>query len=440
MTTRKGFKRIVRARMAKTGESYAAARRSLLAGENTGSAPTATRILGVHPETASLASALRRLGVTGPDGQSLSEALVLVVGGGLGAGYILWEFKARSSAVLALGFRNQWQYPGIPGWFGKTLDRLGVAATLHETAGVVGARRVLDGLLERGIPAVAWVDTQTIGTWHQPEALSGIWGYPVVVTGRRRDGAFLIDDRCAEPLVVAPDVMAAARARISSYRNRIVELRVDPGPIAADRLRSALETGLVDQVEHLRSDSDSFSLPAWRKWARLMTDRRNAKAWPRVFVDGRGLFGTLISIVEAIDSGVGAAGGHLRDRYADGLDEAAGILDRPQLHEAAAAWRVSADRWEVLADAAVPTEVPDAAEAVELAEELHDAVMAGEPGRAAAADAGRRLFELRDRHEAAFPAPPDSVDRLFTDLGERVAAVYEAEVAARDATARAIGR
>ena len=87
--------------------------------------------------------------------------------------------------------------------------------------------------------------------------------------------------------------MAAARGRVGSYKHRIVGLRTTPGPIPAERLRAAMLAGLEDQVDHLRSASDSFSLPAWRKWGRLMTDERNAKAWPRVFADGHGLFGAL---------------------------------------------------------------------------------------------------------------------------------------------------
>ena len=131
MTTRKGFKRLVRARAAKTGESYATARRVLLgeAGSNgppsTGDPSAGPR--GLHPDTASMAIVLAARGVVSPvTGRPLSEALLLVAGGGLGAGYILWEFESRKGALLTLGFRNQWQYPGIPGWFGKTAERLGL--------------------------------------------------------------------------------------------------------------------------------------------------------------------------------------------------------------------------------------------------------------------------------------------------------------------------
>ena len=120
MTTRKGFKQLVRARAAKTGESYATARRVLLgdAGASASRPTDDARIgpRGIHPDTAAMATVLAAKGVVSPaTGRRISEAILLVVGGGLGAGYILWEFESRKRAVLTLGFRNQWQYPGLPG-------------------------------------------------------------------------------------------------------------------------------------------------------------------------------------------------------------------------------------------------------------------------------------------------------------------------------------
>ena len=184
--------------------------------------------------------------------------------------------------------------------------------------------------------------------------------------------------------------MAAARGRIGSFKNRIARLATTEGPIPADRLRAALQAGLEDQVDHLRSNSDSFSLPAWRKWARLMTDERNAKAWPRVFADGHGLFGALLAIVEAVDAGASPWGGHLRDLYATSLDETAVALDRPALADAARAWRAAADAWDELADSAVPSDLDGADDAVEGAEMLRSAVNDGEAGRRAGPGGGRR--------------------------------------------------
>jgi hypothetical protein len=449
MTTHQSFKRVVRARMAKTGERYAAARRALLAerppadatsaaAEDTGSYRYRG---GQQPLSASLTNVLAHLGVRSPlTGEPLTEATILGIGGGLGAGYILWEFVSHGGAVLTLGFGNRWQYPAVPGWTGTTLERLGLTADLIETGGPKGAATTLDEILATGDPVIAYVDQQVIGTWGQPVELSGYGGYPVVIAGHRDDGRYEVDDRGRAPLLVDAVTMAAARGRIGSFKHRLVHVHRAAAALTADGLRTAVHAGLDDQVEHLRRPSDSFSLPAWRKWARLLTDGRNAKAWPRVFADGTRLFGTLISIVEGVDDGVGATGGHMRDLYATTLDEAAAILDRAALSDAASAWRGAADLWEDLADAAVPPSLPDGLEAIAAAERLHDAVMEGEPGRARATAAARELWVRRDANAGPMALDDEARAALFTDLGERVAAIYEAEVAALDATAAAIGR
>jgi len=85
----------------------------------------------VHPDSAAIANVLAH------PGAEISEAMVLGAGGGLGAGYILWEFEAHHSRLVVVGFRNRWQYPGR--WAAKTLERLGVPFELHETGGAKGA-------------------------------------------------------------------------------------------------------------------------------------------------------------------------------------------------------------------------------------------------------------------------------------------------------------
>ena len=450
MTTDKAFKRIVRARMAKTGERYAAARRSLIDADTdiptfaltveTAAGPTTYRLRGgLHPETATLANVLANQGVvSGLTGEPLTEAAILGIGGGLGAGYILWEFKSHDAPVLTLGFRNQWQYPWIPGWTGKTLERLGIEADVHQTGGAKGARGALDARLDGGAPVIASVDLQETRTWGQPDALSGVYGHTIVIAGRESDGTYLVDDRGKAPFRITPDVMAAARGRIGSFKHRIVRLQTTEGPIPADRLRTALQAGLVDQVDHLRSGSDSFSLPAWRKWARMLTDERNAKAWPRVFADGQGLFSALLAIVEAVDANMSPWGGHLRDLYAASLDEAALALDRRALSDAADAWRRAADAWDELADSAVPPDLDGADDAVEAAETLRSAVNDGEAGRTRVRASTDKAWEIRARYAESFPLPADRIDEILRGLGDQIAGIYEAEVDAVAATARAI--
>jgi hypothetical protein len=428
MTQQKHLKARIRARMAKTGERYVTARRHLLGDQADGPAGDHGYQLrgGVHPETATIANTLANLGVTGThNGQPLSEAMVLGVGGGLGAGYILWEFKAHHARVLVLGFRNQWQYPER--WTAKVLDRLGIEAELYHTGGARAASERLDRVLDRGRPAIAWVDQQLLGYWHLPEFLRGYAGYPIVVHGR--DGERVrVDDRNLAPLTISRAALDAARARIGSYQHRLVV--IEPGTVAADRLRAAVTAGVADCAEHLSQSSASFSLPAWRKWARMMTDTRNAKAWPRVFADPRGLVGALVSMYERIEP-VGTGGGNLRGMYADFLDEAAALLDRPELEEVAARFREIATAWHGLAEAALPLTEPALVELRELLAAIHSSVVAdGDGGAESAAEAAGRAWELRTRYRSDTPLDAAATQELFATLGVAIDAIYEAEVAA----------
>ena len=140
--------------------------------------------------------------------------------------------------------------------------------------------------------------------------------------------------------------LATARARVGSYKHRLIT--IDPEQVDLD-LRPAVDEGLRLQVEHLSERSDSFSLQAWRKWARMTTDARNKKGWPTVFADGLGV-GSLRASIYA-DA---AHGAHLRGLYADFLDEAAVLLERDALRDTAAAWREAAARWEPIVDTALP--------------------------------------------------------------------------------------
>jgi hypothetical protein len=172
----------------------------------------------------------------------------------------------------------------------------------------------------------------------------------------------------------------------------------------------------------------------------MMTDERNAKAWPRVFANGRGLFGAMLAIVEHVDAGASPFGGHLRELYATSLDETAVALDRPALTDAARAWRAAGDAWEELADSAVPADLEGAEEAVEAAEKLRTAVNDGEAGRARARLAAETTWEIRFRYAESFPLPDSRVEEILASLGDQLHAIHQLEVDAVEATARAISR
>ena len=413
MTARKHLKARIRARMAQTGERYVTAHRHVVGEADPVMTDHGYALRGgVHPDTAAVANVLAHHGVAcGHTGEPLSEAMVLGIGGGLGAGYILWEFESRGGAILVLGFRNRWQYPDR--WMRAVLERLAVPAGHFETGGARTAARQLDEALAAGRPALATIDLQSIGYWHLPPEMDGRGGNPIVVYAIEGDVVH-VDDRFVGPRTVSREVLDAARARVGSYRNRLCVIEPDCAELPVEVLRDAVRAGLADAAEHLSASSDSFGLPAWRKWARMMTGA-GAKAWPRVFASGRGLAGALLSTYEGIQP-VGLDGGHLRGLYADFLDEAAALLEEPALAEGAAAWREAAARWHALAELALPE-----GRLRELLAEVHGTVVEGGDASSPAAE----LWELR-RSEA--PVDPGE---LFPAMAELLEGIYEAECAAQ---------
>jgi hypothetical protein len=278
MTESKHLKTRIRARMSRTGERYVTARRHVLGDQPAVEDHGWHLAGGTHPDTAAIAAVLHH------DGADVSEAMVLGIGGGLGAGYILWEFEAHDAPALVLGFRNAWQYPDR--WLHKTLERLGVAYSMHETGGAKRASTMLDDVLVTGRPALVTVDRAEVGYWHLPASMSGrLGGYPVVVFGLDNDRVRL-DDRNLAPLSVPRARLDAARGRVPSYQHRLVVTQ--PAEVPTETLRDAVRAGLTDAVDHLGSRSDSFGLPAWKKWSRMLIDSRNSKAWRTCSPTGTG--------------------------------------------------------------------------------------------------------------------------------------------------------
>jgi hypothetical protein len=426
MTAHKHLKERIRARMARTGESYTTARRHVL-----NALPPAEYLLlgGAHPDTSAITGVLANRGLLAPHtGQPLSEAMVLGAGGGLGAGYILWEFKAHDLRTLVFGFRNNWQYPDR--WARKVCQRLGVPAAVHETGSARKAEAELRDAVGQGVPAIAWADQQILGYRHLPAWLEGHGGHPVTIYGiDDAAGVALVDDRNRAPLTVPLDALARARARVGSYKHRLLVLDAPAAELDTDGLRRAVRDGLAEQVEHLGQRSDSFSLPAFRKWARLLTDPGNAKGWPAVFADRVSLFDACLSVYENLEP-AGWSGDTLRGLYAEFLDEAAGLLDTPGLGKAAAAYREAAARWHEVAEVALPADRDPFAEARRLTDQLQEQVDRGDAARAEAAATAAALWALRDRWRPRFPGKDADVDALLAALAGAVTAACDAEEAA----------
>ncbi len=268
---------------------------------------------------------------------------------------------------------------------------------------------------------MAWIDMGDDVTYHHHLAAV------VVVYGiDEMQGEAYLDDRAAKPFRLPLDPLREARAHVPSYKNRLMLIE----PPREVSLPKAILAGIQDQVDHLSSPSDSFSLPTLRKWARLMTDSRNKKSWPNVFAEQTRLYGSLRSIYEGIELG-GTGGGGMRGMYADFLDEAAPVIGVPALSEVAAKYRALAGRWTELAEASLPSDVPGFRETKRLLSQRHAIfIKKGGEGLADMRPLDEGILAVQTEMNDAFPLDGEATFRLFEELQKRLYELYEEEKAA----------
>ena len=244
MTDRKHFKQLVRERMRQTGERYTVARRHVAA-DATPEWELRGGLRRRHRGLRQRARQPRRRGgrraAVGGDGPRASAA-----------GSARATSCGSSSRTATRRSRSasgaQWQYPAR--WAAELAERLGLHAEIHETGGAKGAAAALDAQLDRGLPAIAWVDPYRLGLRGLPASRDGFGGPPVVVYERTGDG-YAIDDRSRVRETVSADVLAAARGRVGSYKHRLIAIDPELVDVSEERLRDAVREGLRLQVEHL---------------------------------------------------------------------------------------------------------------------------------------------------------------------------------------------
>jgi hypothetical protein len=378
---------------------------------------------GEHPETATIKNVLAALGVNAPHtGKPFTEAMLFGVAGGLGIGYILWEFKKHASAILVMAFQNKWNYPVK--FTANLCNRLGIEPVFKETGGTAAAEKHFKEALDHGIPAIAWVDQFHLPYMHLPETYNGCMGWIVTAYGLdEAENKVLIDDLGKKPLTLSRDEFAKARARIPSYKNRLLLLEA---PQAID-LENAIIDGIRDCIGYLGAKSDTFALPAIAKWAKLMTDTKNPKSWPVVFKTRNGLYSTLTSIYEGIAHG-GSDGDGLRAMYADFLTEASAVVNAPRLKEIAVRYNKIAKMWANLADACLPDSVQPFRETKTLLVKKYELLRTqGDAGLKGVARVSKKLNDLASALNKQFPLNGHQINGLFADLQARLYGIHAAE-------------
>jgi hypothetical protein len=446
MTTQKHLKRAVRARMARTGERYAAARANLVAtrgaeasGTSSDAAPGGIALAGIHPETNALRLLLARGGVVVVEtGQPLSEAIVLGLGGGIGIGVFSFVYEKDDFSSFYLAGRHRWEDP--LGFLRGAVERLGLAVDVRETGSARVAERDLKEMVEGGRPAIAWVDATELGTRGLPAYYAG-GSYHVVTVLGMEAGSVVIADIAGAPFSVPTDVFARARARIRKDRSRLLSLATDampgtePIPVTvAKGVRRGLKAGVESLADERRSN---FRLDALRIWAERL-DGSDRESWRRQFPRGTRLWSGLSSITRYVQHDR-TGPGLLRPLFARCLDEASAMLEEPALGDVARRYDDLGRRWSALAEAALPADVALLGETRRIIAEQATLFREQPPGAAEAlAMRWQRLDAIGREAGEAFPLDADGVDPLLRDLKMRVLDLHREEEAALRALAAAL--
>jgi uncharacterized protein DUF4872/butirosin biosynthesis protein H-like len=415
----KDFKRLVRARMGKTGESYTTARAQL---RPDGAPDLPDRLRGRYPDTAALTRLLAALGVTDPtSARPLSEAMVLGIAGGIGVAYFVFEYEDLTTLYLG-GRINPYVLKQDP--TEAALARLGVPVQVRRTTGPAAAQRQLRSALGQGRPVIATVDVARLRYRAVPAELRGMTPQDVLV--ELGDGEPVLWDLAPAPVPVTWAELAEARAGVRSVKHRLVVAEAPAGPVD---LAGAAAAGIADTwAGMLDPPTRNFGVPGLGKWAELLTAPRDAKGWPRLLAPPGRQFQLLTWLYDWVETS-GTGGGCFRAMYAEFLEEAAAPLDLPELARLAGGYRELATAWTALAEAAVASggDGPLARGAALLARRRR---LVEEQGAEAAAELAAIQAELAAlARGAADPQPldPRAVSALLVDLRARVLDLAQAE-------------
>lgn len=430
MTKQKHFKKHVRDRMARTGESYTAARRQLLAALEGGefeSAGTSSSIeipdvAGVHSATSALRILLRHAG------HGVDEATLLAAGGGVGIGVFSFHYEDFSSFFLA--GRHLWHDDLT--FYRHLADRLGLELDVRETGSKAKAERELFDALETG-PVIAFVDLGTLGYRGGVEAY-----YVVTVLSPDADeGTAVIADLAEAPIELPLETLAAGRARHRKFKNRLVRLASVPTDLDLPAATAAGLAACVDGFENPEMEGfhRNFTLDALDSLAARM--RGTGKdSWSQVFPPGPRLMGALGSFYEYVEH-YGTGGGLLRPFWADALRDADGCV-AADLGAAADLYDAVGAAWSEAAQAALPENVSEFSELRTSIDETYATYYAS---GTEALDDLERVREARSaRIRRDFPLSNADARAHLESLADRIDALAERERSALRTLAEAIGR
>jgi len=396
------------------------------------------RFNGRHWETGSIHNALALQGLVAPHtGKPFSEALLLGVSGGITFAYFTFEYKGYLPH-LALLTRNTFDP------FPTVLERLGIAQDVRQTNKAEIAEKNLIDALESGLFPILWADQFSL-PYNDLGYNTSMWVmFPILAVALQGKNV-LIADRSSRPLHVSMNELTKARGRVKEDRYRLMSIDA-PQPA---KLAAAVSKGIYQCLQLFtekppRGAAHNFGFAAYERLADLLVNTRNKQSWERFFEPGVRMYHALAGAVgqPGAYSWVqtwGSAPGAERGLYADFLEEAAEILKKPALKDAAGQFRESYALWFEFADALLPDALPLLGESKRLIQRKHDLFI--EDGDSALPEIKKinaRLNELLRQSETEFPLTQAEAADFRAHLREILLKISAVEQRAVDSLQHAV--
>ena len=439
MTQQKHLKQIVRARMEKTGERYAAARRHVVASEAQETPSYPFHFPGTIPAATGLRSILTAAGLRDPlTNQQYSETTAFGLAGGVGIGVFSFLYERDDFASFFIAGRHLWQDDAS--YISRAAARLGAEIRVFESASQRKAARDLDEALETGAPCIAWVDAGLLPHRASNSHMEGGGYHVVTVHGRTDSGrGVIVGDLADNPITIDAEAFAASRKRITKFKNRLVQVTGkqksrDPNAAAIDGLR-ACHSGLMG-ADAIGKSARRFKLDAIRDWSGDLRGR-GARSWGHVFPRGHRLWTGLTMLYEFIEL-YGTGGGLCRPIFADYLSSLGEQIGRSDLADIGAGYNELGEAWTGLAAAALPEGSGPMAEARHLLTRRAELRASAPDDPAMIHELSLRLNALAEQAARDFPLSEDDCGSLLSELADQASMIHDKEKDLSGALGRAV--
>ena len=399
---------------------------------------TKTQLNGRYWETGSIHNALAMQGIKAPHtGEAYSEALLLGVSGGIAFGYFTFEYKGFLPHVALLTRNTFNPFPVI-------LERLGIAQDILQTNKAEIAEKNLQNTLDSGLYPILWADPFSLPYNCLPADMP-MWGMMPILALESDGKTVTVADRSSQPFLLSMAELTKARGRVKDDKYRLMTLDApQPAKLAGAVHKGICQTISLFTEEPPRGGRQNFGFAAYEKLTELLVNTRNKQSWERFFAPGVRMYHALAG--SPVQPGAyhwintwGSADGAERGLYADFLLEAAQILKRPALKDAADKFRASHKLWLAFADDLLPDDVPLLGESKKLIQKKHDLfVEKGESALPEIKQINTRLNELLKQSESSFPLSKAQAADLRANLHDILLNIKMVEEQAVDLLQRAI--